>query len=160
MLTLSSHYKVRLDRQDVRFLDRRWYRRQIGIVHKKPEFFNTSVADNIAYGKGEATLKEIVRAAKVAGAHEFILTLPHVSETSYFQTFLWRRKYFTCSVRAWYKEIRRNELQAFGFGPAMFNHWARENDSELGNIQGSYVTCCLYSAEIGKEESVKALSKV
>ena len=88
MLTLSSHYKVRLDRQDVRFLDRRWYRRQIGIVHRKPEFFNTSVADNIAYGKGEATLKEIVRAAKVAGAHEFILTLPHVSETSYFQTFL------------------------------------------------------------------------
>ena len=84
MLTLYSHYKVRIDRQDVRFLDRRWYRRQIGIVHKKPEFFNTSVADNIAYGKGEATLKEIVRAAKVAGTHEFILTLPHVSETSYF----------------------------------------------------------------------------
>ena len=142
---------MRLDRQDVRFLDRRWYRRQIGIVHKKPEFFNTSVADNIAYGKGEATLKEIVRAAKVAGAHEFILTLPHVSETSYFSNI---------SVRAWYKEMRRNELQAFGFGPAMFNHWARENDGELGNIQGSYVTCCLYIAEISKEESVKALSKV
>ena len=55
--------------------------------------------------------------------------------------------------------MRRNELQAFGFGPAMFNHWARENDGEVGNIQGSYVTCCLYIAEISKEESVKALVK-
>lgn len=70
--------KVRLDGQDIRFLDRRWFRRQIGIVHKKPEFFKTSIADNIAYGKADSTLKEIVRAAKDAGAHEFILDLPKV----------------------------------------------------------------------------------
>lgn len=70
--------KVRLDGQDIRFLDRRWFRRQVGIVHKNPEFFNTSIADNIAYGKGESTLKEIVRAAKDAGAHEFIMALPKV----------------------------------------------------------------------------------
>ncbi|KAL9968128.1 hypothetical protein ACROYT_G026461 [Oculina patagonica] len=68
--------KVRLDGQDVRFLDRRWFRRQVGIVHKKPDFFNTSIADNIAYGKDEASLKDIVRAAKAAGAHEFITALP------------------------------------------------------------------------------------
>lgn len=72
--------KVRLDGQDIRFLDRRWFRRQVGIVHKKPEFFNTSIADNIAYGKSEATFKEVVRAAKAAGAHEFITALPDVSQ--------------------------------------------------------------------------------
>lgn len=71
--------KVRLDGQDIRFLDQRWFRRQIGIVHKKPEFFNTSIADNIAYGKGDASFKEIVRAAKAAGAHEFITAFPKVS---------------------------------------------------------------------------------
>ena len=70
--------KVTLDGQDIRSLDRRWLRRQIGIVHKKPEFFNTSVADNIAYGKADSTLKEIVRAAKDTGAHEFIMDLPKV----------------------------------------------------------------------------------
>ena len=68
-----------LDGQDIRFLDRRWFRQQVGIVHKRPEFFNTSIADNIAFGKSESTLKEIVRAAKDAGAHEFIMALPHVS---------------------------------------------------------------------------------
>ena len=70
---------MRLDGQDIRFLDRRWLRRQIGIVHKNPEFFNTSIADNIANGKGESTVKEIIRAAKDAGAHEFIMALPNVS---------------------------------------------------------------------------------
>ncbi|CAH3182650.1 unnamed protein product [Porites lobata] len=68
--------RVKLDGQDIRFLDRRWLRRQIGIVHKKPEFFNTSIADNIAYGKTDSTLKEIVRASKDTGAHEFIMDLP------------------------------------------------------------------------------------
>ena len=77
-MTYSCCLKVRLDGQDIRFLDRRWFRRQVGIVHKNPEFFNTSIAENIAYGKGDATLKEVVRAAKDAGAHEFIVALPKV----------------------------------------------------------------------------------
>lgn len=80
--------KVRLDGQDLRFLDQRWFRQQTGIVHKKPEFFNTSIADNIAYGKGDATFKEIVRAAKAAGAHEFITAFPKVSYSRNFWIFL------------------------------------------------------------------------
>ena len=75
---------MKLDGQDTRFHDQRWFRRQIGIVHKKPEFFNTSIADNIAYGKSNATFKEIVRAAKAAGAHEFIAAFPKVSYSRYF----------------------------------------------------------------------------
>lgn len=70
---------MRLDGQDIRFLNRRWFRRQIGIVHKNPEFFHTSIADNIAYGKAGSTLKEVMQAAKDAGAHEFITALPNVS---------------------------------------------------------------------------------
>lgn len=77
-MSLIVSIKVKLDGQDIRFLDRRWLRRQIGIVHKKPEFFNTSIADNIAYGKTDSTLKEIVRASKDTGAHEFIMDLPKV----------------------------------------------------------------------------------
>lgn len=72
---------MRIDGHDIRFLDQRWFRRQIGIVHKKPEFFNTSIADNIAYGKTDASFKEIVRAAKAAGVHEFITAFPKVSQT-------------------------------------------------------------------------------
>ena len=79
MFVFVFETKVRLDGKDIRFLDQRWFRRQIGIVHKKPDFFNTSIADNIAYGKGDATFKEIVRAAKAAGAHDFITAFPKVS---------------------------------------------------------------------------------
>ena len=79
MFVFVFETKVRLDGKDIRFLDQRWFRRQIGIVHKKPEFFSTSIADNIAYGKGDATFKEIVRAAKAAGAHDFITAFPQVS---------------------------------------------------------------------------------
>ena len=77
-MSLIVSIKVKLDGQDIRFLDRRWLRRQIGMVHKKPEFFNTSIADNIAYGKTDSTLEEIVRASKDTGAHEFIMDLPKV----------------------------------------------------------------------------------
>lgn len=72
---------MRIDGHDIRFLDQRWFRRQVGIVHKKPEFFNTSIADNIAYGKTDASFKEIVRAAKAAGVHEFITAFPKASQT-------------------------------------------------------------------------------
>ena len=93
---VSFYTKVRLDGQDIRFLDRRWFRRQVGIVHKKPEFFNTSIADNIGYGKSEATLKEVMRAAKAAGAHEFITALPKVSQLWVFSD-LWLDCIFTLS---------------------------------------------------------------
>ena len=70
---------MRLDGQDIHFLDRRWFRRQIGIVHKNPEFFFTSVAENIAYGREGCSTEEVEQAAKNAGADGFIKALPHVS---------------------------------------------------------------------------------
>lgn len=49
--------------------------RRIGIVLQTPHLFSGSVRDNIRYGRLEATDEEIVEAAKIAGAHDFIVTL-------------------------------------------------------------------------------------
>ncbi|HOM14795.1 MAG TPA: ABC transporter ATP-binding protein, partial [Rubrivivax sp.] len=52
------------------------YRRHIGLVLQEPFLFFGTVAENIAYGKPQATRAEIVSAARAAHAHEFILRLP------------------------------------------------------------------------------------
>lgn len=51
-------------------------REQIGIVMQNIFLFGTSIAENIAYGKPEASMKEIVEVAKIAQIHDFILSLP------------------------------------------------------------------------------------
>ena len=65
---------VELDGVDLRDLDPMWLRRQIGLVEQEPTLFSGSVHDNIAAGKGgaEASREEVVHAAKIANAHEFI----------------------------------------------------------------------------------------
>ncbi|KAK3702849.1 hypothetical protein QZH41_003837 [Actinostola sp. cb2023] len=81
-ITPGAILTIRLDGHDIRTLDRRWLRRQLGVVHKNPEFFCTTIAENISYGKYEqCTVKEIVRAAKAAGVHQFIIRLPQGYET-------------------------------------------------------------------------------
>ena len=52
------------------------YRRHIGIVLQEPFLFFGTIAENIAYGKPDATREEIIAAARAAHAHEFILRLP------------------------------------------------------------------------------------
>ncbi|CAM5785335.1 ABC transporter ATP-binding protein [Castellaniella caeni] len=68
---------IRLDGTDIRQYGISDYRRHIGLVLQEPFLFYGSVAENIAYGKPEATRAEIVAAARAAHAHEFILRLPH-----------------------------------------------------------------------------------
>ncbi len=67
---------VRLDGVDIRSLPITEFRRNIGLVLQEPFLFFGTVADNIAYGKPEATRHEIIAAARAAHAHEFILRLP------------------------------------------------------------------------------------
>ncbi len=67
---------IRLDGADIRSLALADYRRNIGLVLQEPFLFFGSVADNIAYGKPDATREEIVAAARAAHAHDFILRLP------------------------------------------------------------------------------------
>ncbi len=67
---------IRVDGIDLRRIGVADYRRHIGLVLQEPFLFFGTIAENIAYGKPEATRAEIVAAARAAHAHEFILRLP------------------------------------------------------------------------------------
>ena len=71
-----SEGAVMVDGADIRSLRVSEYRRNIGLVLQEPFLFFGTIAENIAYGKPEATREEIVGRAR-AHAHEFILRLPH-----------------------------------------------------------------------------------
>jgi ATP-binding cassette subfamily B protein len=71
-----SNGAVCVDGHDVRDLSVVSLRASIGMVLDEPFLFSTSVRDNIAYGRPEASLDEVVHAAKSASAHEFICELP------------------------------------------------------------------------------------
>ncbi len=66
-----------VDGVDVRRFKVADYRRHIGLVLQEPFLFFGTIAENIAYGKPDATRADIVAAARAAHAHEFILRLPH-----------------------------------------------------------------------------------
>ncbi|MFG6469228.1 ABC transporter ATP-binding protein [Roseateles sp. BYS87W] len=68
---------IRVDGVDLRRIRVADYRRHIGLVLQEPFLFFGTIAENIAYGKPDATRDEIVAAARAAHAHEFILRLPH-----------------------------------------------------------------------------------
>lgn len=58
-----------------------WLRNKIGVVGQEPALFATSIAENIRYGKLDATQAEIEKAAMKANAHKFIQNLPHGYQT-------------------------------------------------------------------------------
>ncbi|XP_069877571.1 bile salt export pump isoform X2 [Dipodomys merriami] len=72
---------VTLDGHDIRSLNVQWLRNQIGIVEQEPVLFSTTIAENIRYGREEATMEDIVRAAKDANAYNFIMNLPQQFDT-------------------------------------------------------------------------------
>lgn len=67
---------IEIDGHDVRNVKVKSLRRQIGIVLQTPILFSGTVIDNIRYGKPDATLGEIVEAAKAANAYDFIRRMP------------------------------------------------------------------------------------
>ncbi|MFM8549859.1 MAG: ABC transporter ATP-binding protein [Verrucomicrobiota bacterium] len=73
--------RVTLDGHDLRELPLPELRRQVGIVFQENFLFSYTIAANIACGHPEATLERIERAARIAGAHEFIAALPEGYET-------------------------------------------------------------------------------
>jgi ATP-binding cassette subfamily B protein len=72
-----SDGSIRVDGTDVRRFAVSDYRRHIGLVLQEPFLFFGTIAENIAYGRPDATREQIVAAARAAHAHEFILRLPH-----------------------------------------------------------------------------------
>jgi ATP-binding cassette, subfamily B, bacterial HlyB/CyaB len=72
---------VRIDGVDLALVDPSWLRRQVGVVLQENVLFNRSVRDNIALADPGLPMEPIVHAAKMAGAHEFILELPQGYDT-------------------------------------------------------------------------------
>jgi ATP-binding cassette subfamily B protein len=73
--------RVLVDGHDVREVTQESLRRHIGAVMQDSLLFSSTIAENIAYGKPEATQEEIEEAAKAARAHEFILSFPEGYQT-------------------------------------------------------------------------------
>ena len=73
--------RVTIDGNDVRKLTLESLRSQIGLVSQDVYLFGGSIKDNIAYGKPDATMEEIVDAAKKANIHDFIMELPDKYDT-------------------------------------------------------------------------------
>lgn len=72
---------IAIDGQDISTLEQSDLRRHIAYVPQEPALFHRSIAENIAYGKLDATDKEIEEAAKKANAYEFIQKLPQGMQT-------------------------------------------------------------------------------
>jgi ATP-binding cassette subfamily B protein/subfamily B ATP-binding cassette protein MsbA len=73
--------RVTIDGRDLREVQLRSVREQVSLVLQEPFLFPVSVAENIAYGRPEATRAEVEVAARAAGAEEFITRLPRGYET-------------------------------------------------------------------------------
>uniref|UniRef100_A0A8C4YHY0 Bile salt export pump n=1 Tax=Gopherus evgoodei TaxID=1825980 RepID=A0A8C4YHY0_9SAUR len=71
-----SEGMVTLDGHDIRSLNIQWLRSLIGIVEQEPVLFATTIAENIRYGRDDASMEDIIKAAKEANAYNFIMDLP------------------------------------------------------------------------------------
>ncbi|GCE09602.1 ABC transporter ATP-binding protein [Dictyobacter aurantiacus] len=67
---------ITIDGYDLRDVTQKSLRRQVGVVPQEPFLFTGSIADNIRYGRLEATDEEVMEAAKIVGAHDLIIQLP------------------------------------------------------------------------------------
>ncbi len=77
-----SDGRILIDGYDVRDLELKSLRQHIGIVLQSPFLFSQTIAENIAYGRPDASYEEIVAAAKAAHAHEFIVGFPDGYDTA------------------------------------------------------------------------------
>jgi len=72
---------VSLDGTNLRDINVKWLRSQIGLVGQEPSLFACSIRDNILYGKPDATQEEIEEAARLANCHDFIKSFPEGYDT-------------------------------------------------------------------------------
>lgn len=73
--------RLLIDGTDIRDYEARSLRNQVGMVLQDTFLFSETIRENIAIGKPDATLEEIMKAAKAANAHEFIMSFPEGYET-------------------------------------------------------------------------------
>ena len=80
-LYVPERGRVLIDGHDLALADPAWLRRQLGVVLQENFLFNRSVRENIALSDPGIVLERVIHAAKLAGAHEFILELPEGYDT-------------------------------------------------------------------------------
>jgi len=74
----SGH--ITLDGKEIKSMQVKWLRQQMGLVSQEPVLFNDTIRANIAYGKGgDAIEAEIIAAAELANAHNFTSSLQEVN---------------------------------------------------------------------------------
>lgn len=76
-----SNGKIIVDGYDINKVDINSYRKQLGVVMQDPYLFNGTISENIAITKKYSTSEEIIRAAKIASAHDFIMEQPNGYDT-------------------------------------------------------------------------------
>jgi subfamily B ATP-binding cassette protein HlyB/CyaB len=80
-LYVPERGRILVDGVDLAQVDPAWLRRQVGVVLQENFLFNRSVRDNIALADPGLAMEQVMQAAKLAGAHEFILELPEGYDT-------------------------------------------------------------------------------
>ncbi len=78
LLRYYDHYEgqITVDGVDIRDIDMEYYRSSIGYVQQEPMMFHDTIYNNICYGNGEFSIDEVINAADIANAHEFIVRQP------------------------------------------------------------------------------------
>ena len=87
--------QVIVDGVDIRELNLKWLRQNIGVVSQEPILFSTTIAENIRYGRMDVTQKEIEMAAREANAHDFITSLTKVIKYQKY-CYIFGTYYFLC----------------------------------------------------------------
>lgn len=80
-LYIPAHGQILIDKQDISLVSPDWLRRQIGVVLQENVLLNRSIRDNIAIAQPGIAIEQVIQAAKLAGADEFISTLPQGYDT-------------------------------------------------------------------------------
>ena len=76
-----SDGRIKIDQKNIRTYLLRDLRKNVGIVSQETFLFDKTITENISYGKKEATMDEIIEAAKIADLHDFIMSLPKGYDT-------------------------------------------------------------------------------
>ena len=80
-LYVPERGRILVDGTDISVVDSSWLRRQIGVVSQDGVLFNGSIRENIAFTSPTVAIEEVVRAAELAGIHEFVIGMPYGYDT-------------------------------------------------------------------------------
>ena len=73
--------KITIDGVNIQNIDMEYYRSQIGFVQQEPMMFHDTIFNNIAYGEEKYSVEDVIAAAEVANAHQFIVRQPDGYDT-------------------------------------------------------------------------------